>query len=85
MTPRYFGVGNVLMCDFGDGRAAQLVTKPVDIGFAAEWQAVPIPDADALFGTVSRARRATDALALPEVCTDCGEFGPCGRHADPQF
>ena len=67
MAGRFFAVGNVICYDFGDGRAAQLVTKPVDIGFAAEWIPVPIPDADALFGPTTRTRRATDALHLPSI------------------
>ena len=42
-----------------------------------------VADRDALFGTGARARRATDALALPEVC-GCDALNVCPAHAEGQ-
>ena len=73
-TLAYWSTGEVAVLDMG-------ATSTKDGGtIGPRFVPLLVADRDALFGPTTRTRRATDAP--PEVCPDCGEFGPCGRHAD---
>ena len=73
-----------LLASWSDGRVAVLETREAKTpdGGTLGPRFVPFAHADyaSLWPADGRARRATDALALPEVC-GCDVLNVCGLHA----